>query len=724
MRLKSLQIICLLAITLKAQNWQPLGPYGGYFKDFAFLQGNASVVFAGSDDSGGLWKSNDGGQSWALATALFPDVTAWKIVQGNQSSGLLYVCDLYGRYGILKSSDGGQTWQVKNNGLNTRYDKMVTGLITIFGTTDTLMISTGYEAGGTPPRPGNGVFKSYDGGNTWLAAGLQGTTTPCIASNGSGGAVFAGTRGNGLKVSTNLGATWVNHPHIPPTEDVLEIEVDSNVVVVSASLSGIYLSTNYGNSFTNIGLNGLLNFDVCIFKKTPVIEVFSTTPSGLKKYSSLSGLWTNVNHPELNNQLGIGIGSNGNAIYLSNFSNGLILKSIDGGVNWNELPASPKATEIAGFHVDPGNPAHIFAAMLGTYNLLGLDGLPAIRETTNGGVTWSKKGPLAHGTVLRADTSAPGTFYLGTFAKGLYKTVNGFLSHTSIRPGNKVVIDLELNPFNPQEVLLSELDLSTNAFSTWKSINGGNSFVQTSALICNKMCYDVVSPQVVYAATFSGLYKSTDGGTTWQQNLFPGIPLSTCKIYPPHTYVAWQNGMLFKVTSTSTVNITGPWPLNSHVRNIGEYNGKLVVGLNGAEKDTLNNVFGGIYLSSDSGSTWTNISTNLNCDHLYGNDAIKEINGDLYIGTYGGGIFKRSGLVMGIKELVNEEASIVYPNPATERMCLSERKRIQITDLHGKLWFSGVAKEVEVKTWPDGIYIMHQFNTAKSVKPIKLIVQH
>lgn len=724
MRLKYLQIIWILAIGLKGQVWQSLGPPGGYFKDFVFLPGNSGVVFAGSDDSGGLWKSSNGGQSWTLLTSAFPDVTAWKVVPGRQNSGLLYICDLYGRYGVLKSTDGGQTWQVKNTGLNSRYDKMATGLITVYGTTDTLMISTGYESGGTPPRPGNGIFKSYNGGNTWLPAGLQGTTTPCIATNGPGGAVFAGTRGHGLMVSTNMGTSWINHPHIPLVADVAEIETDSNIVVVSATTHGVYLSTDYGNTFANIGLNGLLNFDVCIFRKTPFIELFSTTETGIRKYNSQSGIWTNVNHPSLSNQLGIGIGSNGNDIYLSHFSNGLILKSTDGGINWNELPASPKATEISGFYVDPVNPAHIVATLLGTYNLLGLDGLPAIRETTDGGVTWTSKGPLAHGTVLRTDISSPGTFYLGTFAKGLYKTTNGFSTYASIRPGNKVIVDLEINPFNHQELLLSELDVSTNSFSIWKSTNGGNSFVQTSTLTCNKLVYDAVTPQWVYAATFSGLYKSTDGGTTWQQNMFAGTPLAMCKVYPSHIYLASQNGFLFKVTANTTVNITGPWPANSHIRNIAESNGKLIVGLNGAEKDTVNNLFGGIYLSVDTGSTWTNSSTNLNCDHAYGNEVIKESNGDLYIATYGGGIFKRSGLLSELDQPGWIKGMNVYPNPASERLYFPERKRVRVTDMHGKLWYDGTDRQIEVKTWPAGIYIIQQSDVSGFSKPVKLIVEH
>ena len=81
-----------------------------------------------------------------------------------------------------------------------------------------------------------------------------------------------------------------------------------------------------------------------------------------------------VNHTELNNHLAMGIASRNNEIYLSNFTNGLILKSIDSGINWTPIIQSPKATEIGGLYIESANPNHILASLLGTYNVGGLSG--------------------------------------------------------------------------------------------------------------------------------------------------------------------------------------------------------------------------------------------------------------------------------------------------------------------------------------------------------------
>ncbi len=674
MKILLLSILILFSSIIHCQTWTPIGPNGGYFKEFAIHPTNSQIIISGSDDSGGLWKSTDGGQTWNLITGMFPNFTGWKVVFDKLNPNIIYACDLYSRYGLIKSSDGGLTWQIINSGLITQYDRMVTGLVIANGTHDTLFICTGYEQSGTPPRPGNGVFKSVNGGLTWTATGMQGTTTPCIASNGVGGAILVGTRGDGLKITTDLGNTWSNHPQIPLTADITEIETDSNIVMISAGFAGIYLSTDYGNNFTNTGLTGEFNFDINIFKKTANIELFSSTFSGLKKYNSLTGLWSAVNHTELNNHLAMGIASRDNVIYLSNFTNGLILKSMDAGVNWNSVTQSPRATEIGGLYIEATNPNHIISSLLGTYNIGGLSGKECISETTDGGVTWTRKGPVGHGGVLTKDLNNANTFFLGVFGQGLFKTTDGFSTYSNIRTGNKVILDVIVNPSNSLEVLISELDIATSTYAILKSTNGGSTFVNTSSLITTKLEYDPNNTTIVYAATFSGLYKSTDGGSTWNIYLFSGLPVSTVKPMTNHIYASLYNGVLFKIIGVSFTNITGSWPSNSHITNIMEHNGKLVIGINGAEKDTTQNLIGSTFISADSGTTWTNISGNMPCTHVYGVNTLQAINNDLYVATYGGGLYKSIGLIIGMQEMnFKNENILVFPNPAQNKLIIEMR---------------------------------------------------
>lgn len=720
MKKNFLFILFLSFFVFKAQTWTSIGPNGGYFKDFTFHPTNSQIIFAGSDDSGGIWKSMDGGQTWTLTTSAIPNFTGWKVVIDKTDPNIVYGCDLYGRYGMIKSTNGGNSWQVINSGLSSRYDKMVTGIAIANGTPDTLLISTGYEETGTPPRPGNGIFKSFNAGLTWSPAGLQGTTTPCIASNGAAGAIFAGTRGKGLMITTNLGTTWVNHPQIPNTYDIAEIKTDSNIVMVSASSNGIYLSTDYGNNFTNIGMLSEFNFDITIFRKVPTIELFSSTFSGLKRYSSSTNSWTAVNHSELNNHLTMGIASKSNTLFCSNFTNGLILRSTDGGINWSSIIASPKATEIGGLYVDPTNSNHMVASLLGTYNIGNLPGKEAVAETMDGGVTWIRKGPVAHGRGVTKDNNSAGTFYLGTFAKGLYKTVDAFATFTNVRSGNKVIYDVAVDPFNSQNILISELDIPTTSHSVLKSNDGGLSFTSTSTLVVTKLAYDATTPSVVYASSFSGLFKSIDGGATWSNFVLGPTPLSTVSQFNTNIYAAHLNGALYKITGTSSVNITGPWPNNSQINNILEYNGKIIVGINGAEKDTTLNMMGQTYLSHNGGTSWINISGNMPCTHVYGMNALQAVGNDLYVGTYGGGVYKLSNILMNLTNTIEDSKSLYgFPNPANEIINFNSLIEISVYDIAGDIKYNGTTNQINVSDWPNGIYF-----AKNSKSSFKFIVAH
>ncbi len=714
-------IFTYCTLSIYAQNWTPIGPQGGYFKDFAVHPTNSQIIIAGSDDSGGLWKTTDGGQTWTLITGMLPNFTGWKVVFDPIDPDIIYACDLYSRYGIIKSTDGGLTWQVINNGLNTKYDRMVTGLVIAYGTQDTLLICTGYEQSGTPPRPGNGIFKSVNGGLSWFPSGLQGTSTPCIASNGAGGALFAGTRGAGLKISTDLGATWFNHPQIPNTADINEIESDSNVVMVSAGALGVYLSTDYGNSFTNIGMVGEFNFEIDILRLSPVVELFSSTFTGLKKYSSSTGQWTAVNHPDLNNHLAMAITSVNDTVYLSNFTNGNILKSFDGGSTWSTLSQSPIATEIGGMYIDPTNTNHIIVSLLGTYNILGLPGLQSISESTDGGVTWTRKGPVGHGGVLVKEPGNNNTFYVGLFGQGLYKTTDGFTTSTNIRSGNKVILDVAVNPSNTQEVLISELDLTTSTYAILKSTNGGNSFINTAAHITTKLVYDPNNPSIVYAAATTGLYKSTDGGSTWILHLFSGLPISTVEVTPTQLYASLYNGVLYKINGTQFTNITGTWPANSQITNIVTYNNSLVIGINGAEKDTTMNMIGSVYMSNDSGTTWTDITGDMTCTHIYGNTSLQAMNGQLYAATYGGGVYNSSGILNHVNTSVSQNQSVsIYPNPAQNHLTIEfstdiENAEVRIYNQTGQIVLRQAAQNggvmyLSTEGLPDGTYLLMVLN--------------
>ena len=182
-----------------------------------------------------------------------PNMTRWKIgfEPGNPST--LYACYLYGRYGLLRSTDAGDNWSLLNNGLSAPYDKMVSGLMAY--DSDTLFISTGESYDNKPPRPGNGMFRSFDAGGTWSPNSLQYTATTCLGTNLLK-TLFVGTDTNGLFYSNDRGDGWIQHPRIPSNSSIHAIENKDDIVLTGTD-QGVFLSSNHGITFTNTGLRAV-----------------------------------------------------------------------------------------------------------------------------------------------------------------------------------------------------------------------------------------------------------------------------------------------------------------------------------------------------------------------------------------------------------------------------------------------------------------------------------
>lgn len=726
---KKLTAIFLLGCILSnAQTWQQIGPMGGYFKDFIFDISNANTIYAGSDDGGGVWRSTNSGATWSLLTKGLPNLTGWKITQDPSNSNTLYVCDMYGRYGIVKSINAGATWSVISNGLSSKYDKMATGLVTMGS--NTLVAATGENPGSNPPRPGNGVFKTTNGGALWVQSGLLGKTVPAINKTLLG-TIFAGTYGNGLYYSNDTSKTWTQHFAIPNTAIVREIEVKDSVVVVATS-AGVYLSANWGINFTNVGLAGNLNFDISIHKLTPFKEIFCSTLTGIQKYSTQTSSWVNVSAPVINNQLMIGIASNGNDIYCSMFSNSPVIKSADGGVTWNYTSTSPFASEIGSMYVDPLNNQRILVGLLGSYS--GSNNKEGIYETTNGGLTWVRKGPLAHVQSLAVNPLNSNSFFLGTFGSGLYKTNSSFSTFSNPVSGNIVISDIAVAPGDSNIVLATEINLTGPTFSILRSTNAGNSFTPVATLLGSRILFHPLSNDTVYLATGLGVYRSVNKGITWSPWMLSGQNIISLGFHNGKLLAGTFTGVLHEIIGSTALVITTPWLQPIQIKNIFSANNKLYVGLNGAEQDTLQNLSGSLWMSLNNGVTWSNITGDMSSTNIYGNNSLFVSGSMIYAATYGGGIFTNS-TVLKVDELpLGSEIGVIYPNPCSDanQVWVKFKKeysnlRYSVFDLRGREIVSGnveISGKINLpEATPKGTYLISFYNGEEKMGISKLIIE-
>ncbi|MFC1935939.1 WD40/YVTN/BNR-like repeat-containing protein [Chloroflexota bacterium] len=84
----------------------------------AIAPGNPEVLYAGAE-SGGVYKSTDGGAIWQRSNnGMDPQAAVQDIVVDPTNPQVLYAADL--RTGVYRSDDGGRLWVRINESLRTR----------------------------------------------------------------------------------------------------------------------------------------------------------------------------------------------------------------------------------------------------------------------------------------------------------------------------------------------------------------------------------------------------------------------------------------------------------------------------------------------------------------------------------------------------------------------------------------------------------------------------
>lgn len=153
-------------------DWENIGPISlpsspntfwgnGRINGIAFHPTDADIFYAGAP-SGGLWKTTDGGQNWEPLTDEQPTLGVSSIVIDYNDPDVIYIGsgDQDGGaadgMGVYKSIDGGETWAESNNGMGM---KTVARMIQHPTSNDIIFAAT---------RTSGGIFKTIDGGQNWV----------------------------------------------------------------------------------------------------------------------------------------------------------------------------------------------------------------------------------------------------------------------------------------------------------------------------------------------------------------------------------------------------------------------------------------------------------------------------------------------------------------------------------------------------------------------------
>lgn len=157
-------------LVMQGLKWRELGPArGGRSVAVSGVPGRPKEFYMGTT-GGGLWKSVDSGENWAcVSDGFFEWGSVGAVGVAPSNPDVVYVgtgeCDIRGNIspgdGVYKSADGGKTW--RHVGL--RETRFVAKVRVHPTDPDTAYVAAlGHVYG---PNPERGVYKTTDGGATW-----------------------------------------------------------------------------------------------------------------------------------------------------------------------------------------------------------------------------------------------------------------------------------------------------------------------------------------------------------------------------------------------------------------------------------------------------------------------------------------------------------------------------------------------------------------------------
>ena len=271
--------------------WRNLGPESMTMFDWAMgnVAGRVAALAVDPTDentmylgaaSGGLWKTVNGGASWA---PIFDDV-------GTQTIGAIFVdpadsdvvwvgtgeqgqsCGSYFGLGLFRSQDGGATFEAVNGTPSHPLRLSYISSIVVHPQDAQIVLAGGHGWCSNGTYYGGGLYRSTDGGATWYLE-LSGPMTDILVDPNEPGTMYAAMgrwawSNDGIYKSTDGGSAWTRLTNgIPYGESVGRIRIaaaSQNPQILYAlvnnasnSASGLYRSEDGGAQWS------LQNDDAC-----------------------------------------------------------------------------------------------------------------------------------------------------------------------------------------------------------------------------------------------------------------------------------------------------------------------------------------------------------------------------------------------------------------------------------------------------------------------------
>jgi len=523
--------------------------------------------------------------------------------------------------------------------------------------------------------PANGgVWKSTDSGVNWtpltddqpsmsMGAIAIDPTNPNIVYAGTGEATYSGVSyyGRGLLKSTDAGATWQHITSGLPTSSYfsrLKIRPNyPNELLAALGNSGLYRSTNYGQTWTTL-LSGRCD-DV----------VFTVTGDTAFAVGSGIGFRRSLDGGQSFTAFGTGLGTGSRthfdlclsqpafmyaSVYGSSTVN--IFKSTNYGANWTQLSTSSSFQNQAGqawydlyCRVNPVNPNLVYVGTIDIWRSTDGTTFTNITNGYSGGYVHVDQHflffhPTDPNTIMSCND---GGIWLSTNSGNTFTNLNQNLTLTQF-------YRIAASPFTPSRILGGTQDNGTQqtySALNWAAAYGGDG---------GEVCFNPFNSNFILGETQNGgIFRTTNGGTSWS-SATSGISTSE--------NVAWVAPIIAHPTTDGTFYVARQR----------------------------------VYRSTNNGGAWTAISANVNGSSAVREMAISKSNplimyatsgSNIFLSTDGGATFtnKTSGLpsrtITSVNIHPNDEntALITFSGFSTNKVYKTTNMGNTWTSIHGNL---------------------------------------
>ena len=404
----------------------------------------------------GIYKSTDGGESWKLLEEVTGDPSEGGVYINEYNDSEIY--SVFGRETFV-SKDGGISSDVF---LDTKEHPIIPDVgveIITFGESESEVFMAGLQ----------GVYRTYDNGKTWIESntGFVGSEVVDLVTS-LDGTMYATTYNLGIFKSTDGGKNWVFASFGIKNWYGMQLAThpeDADTLFTTTN-GGVYKSTNAGKSWELIGgsdlcddedAGGNCHYHGIVVEKEAPFKVL--VGSGGDQYAKE------------------GVGLTG---------------SEDNGESWrNSDDGFVRDVHVSKLVIDPNNNKVFYATTQGETEYTDKVGdVAGVFKSIDRGNNWTQINNGLNSletNVLAVDPNDSDVLYLGTDDDGIYKSINGGENWKKLIPTASFGVgDIIVDPQNSNNVYMGTVD------------------------------YFRLSESRGVLGDF-GVYKSTDGGTTWEE---------------------------------------------------------------------------------------------------------------------------------------------------------------------------------------------------------------